>query len=102
MDGQIGRLHKNTGPDASHQVLLADQRPWALKQGNQDFQSTTSERHRLVAFEQKKLRGHKAKRSERNFAWRGSDRFGWSDVTPRFRMKLRRRLGPGRVFDDHA
>src|SRR5262245_19426370 len=64
MDSQVGGLDKNTGPDASHQFLLADQAPWPFKQNNQDFQSTTSERNCLVAFEQKKLCRQKAKRSE--------------------------------------
>jgi hypothetical protein len=64
MDGQIGGLDKNIGPNASHQFLLTDQLTWAFKQNNQDFQSTTSEGHWLVAFQQKKLCREQAKRFE--------------------------------------
>jgi len=55
-------LDENIGPNASHQILLADHLSVALKQSNQDFQSATSERHGLVAFQQKELRSKKAKR----------------------------------------
>jgi hypothetical protein len=48
----------------------------AFKQSNQDFQSATSERHGLVAFQQKELRSKQAKRAERNFRWRCA---GWFD-----------------------
>src|SRR5215470_9327331 len=51
MDCQIGRLDKNVGPHASHQFLLADQFTRTFQQDNQDFQSTTSERHRPLVFE---------------------------------------------------
>jgi hypothetical protein len=64
MDGEIGRLDKNTRPNASHQLLLTDKLTWALKQDNQDFQSPTPEGHGLVAFQQKKLCREQAKRSK--------------------------------------
>jgi hypothetical protein len=70
IDREIGRLDKNIGPNASHQFLLADQLAWAFKQDNQDFQSTTSKGHWLVAFQQKKLSWKQPKRSECNFGWR--------------------------------
>ena len=64
MDCEVGLLDEYIGPDASHQVLLADQLAVAFKQRNQDLQSATSEGHGLVALQQKKLRGKQAKRSE--------------------------------------
>src|SRR5262245_3252647 len=70
MNREVGGLNENIGPNASHQILLADQLSVAFQQSNQDFQSATSERHRLVAFQQKELRSKQAKRSERNFRWR--------------------------------
>ncbi len=103
MNREVGGLNENIGPNASHQVLLADQLSVAFKQSNQDFQSATSERHGLVAFQQKELRSKQAKRSERNFCWRcagwlgsfleeGPGRIrtlnGASDVKLRFEMKL--------------
>ena len=87
MDGEIGRLDEDIGPNASHQFLLADQLTGAFKQSNQDFQSATSERHRLVAFQQKKLRREQAKRSERNFGWRGAGRFG--SLLEEWRVRIR-------------
>src|SRR5438876_10235001 len=103
MNREVGGLDENIGPNASHQILLADQLSVAFKQGNQDFQSPTSERHGLVAFQQKELRSKQAKRSERNFCWRCTGSFGSlleqlpgripmlngaSDVKLRFEMKL--------------
>ena len=103
MNHEVGGLNENIGPNASHQILLADQLSVAFKQSNQDFQSATSERHGLVAFKQKELRSKQAKRSERNFCWRCAGWFGsfleeWpgrnrtlngaSDVKLRFEMKL--------------
>src|SRR6476620_1615597 len=76
MNGEVGGLDENIGPNASHQILLADQLSVAFKQSNQDFQSATSERHWLVAFLQKELRSKQAKRSERNFCWRCAGWFG--------------------------
>jgi hypothetical protein len=64
MDGKIGRLDKNVGPNAGHQLLLIDQLTWSLKQNNQDLQSAASEGRWLVAFKQKKLRREQAKRPE--------------------------------------
>jgi hypothetical protein len=72
MDSEVGRLDKDIGPDARHQVLLADQLTAAFEQGHQKLQGTTSDRHRLVTFQQKKLRGKQAKRSERNVGWTGA------------------------------
>jgi hypothetical protein len=72
MNGKIGRLDKNIGPDTSHQFLLTDQLAWSLKQDNQDFQSTASDGRWLVAFKQKKLCPEQAKWSEGNFGWRGT------------------------------
>ncbi|RXH24169.1 hypothetical protein XH99_29290 [Bradyrhizobium nanningense] len=54
--------------------MLADQLAGAFKQSNQDFQSATSDRHRLVIFQQKELRSKQAKRSERYFCRRCA---GW-------------------------
>src|SRR5438270_8888550 len=103
MNREVGGLNENIGPNASHQILLADQLSVALKQSNQDFQSATSKRHGLVAYQQKELRSKQAKRSERNFCWRCAGWFGsfleeWpgrvrtlngaSDVKLRFEMKL--------------
>src|SRR6516225_2449268 len=105
MNREVGALDENIGPNASHQILLADQRAVVFKQSNQDFQSATSERHGLVAFRQKELRSKQAKRSERNFCWRCAGWFGslleeWpgrirtlngaSDVKLRLEMKLLR------------
>jgi hypothetical protein len=50
MDCKIGRPDKNIRPNATHQFLLTDQLTGAFEQNNQYFQSTTSERHPLVAF----------------------------------------------------
>src|ERR1700730_4749953 len=55
MDGQILRPNRDIGPNARHQILLADQLTRTLAQNNQDFQRATSERYWLVAFQQKKL-----------------------------------------------
>src|SRR3954452_2837583 len=103
MNREVGGLDENVRPNASHQILLADQLSVAFKQSNQNFQSATSERHGLLAFQQKELRSKQAKRSERNFCWRCADWFGsflgeWpgrirtlngaSDVKLRFEMKL--------------
>jgi len=67
------------------------------------LQSATSEGHRIVGLEQKKLRWQEAERSERDFSWRDASRFGsfveeWSvrvrtlkgasEVKPRFGLKL--------------
>jgi len=64
MDRKVVGFDKKVRPNASHQFLLADQLTWAFKQNNQDFQSTTSDGHSLVAFQQKKLCREQAKRSE--------------------------------------
>src|ERR1043166_3300799 len=64
MDREVGRLHENIGPNASHQVLLADQLTWAFKQSDQNFERTASEGHGLVAFPQEKLRRKQTERSE--------------------------------------
>ncbi|KGT79552.1 hypothetical protein MA20_11810 [Bradyrhizobium japonicum] len=50
VDREIGWLDENIGPDASHQIPLANQLTSAFKQGDQDFQRAASERHWLVAF----------------------------------------------------
>src|SRR6516162_2921719 len=76
MDRKVGRLDKYVGPNAGHQFLFTHQLTWAFKQHREDFQSTTSERHWPFVFQEKKLRGEQAKGSERNFDWRGADRFG--------------------------
>ena len=76
MNREVGWLNENIWPNASHQILLADQLSVAFKQSNQDFQSATSERHGLVAFQQKELRSKQAKRSERDFRWRCAGWFG--------------------------
>ena len=92
---------ENIGPNASHQVLLADQLSVAFKQSNQDFQSATSERHGLVAFRQKELRSKQANglnETSVGVAPAGSVRFskngladpdanGASDVELRFELK---------------
>lgn len=101
MNREVGGLNEDIGPNASHQIQFADQLSVAFKQSNQDFQSATSERHGLVAFQQKELRSKKAKRSERNFCWRCAGWFGSSleewpgrirtlkgDVELRFEMKF--------------
>jgi hypothetical protein len=64
MDGKIGRLDKDIGPNACHQLLLGDHLTGSLEQNNQDFQSTASEGRWLIAFKQKKLRWEQAKRPE--------------------------------------
>src|SRR5215475_165546 len=76
MNREVGGLDENIGPNASHQILLADQLSVAFKQGNQNCQSTTSERHGLVAFKQKGLRLKQAKLSEQSFCWRCAGSFG--------------------------
>jgi hypothetical protein len=64
VDGKVGGLDENIRPNASHQFFLTDQLTRPFKQHNQDLQSTTSERHRLATFEQKKLRRQQSKRSK--------------------------------------
>ena len=76
MNREVGRLNENIGPNAGHQILLADQLSVAFKQNGQDFKSATSERHGLVAFQQKELRSKQAKRPEGNFCWRRAGWFG--------------------------
>src|SRR2546423_6810730 len=76
MNREVGGLNENIGPNASHQILLADQLSVAFKQSSQDFQSATSDRHGRVAFQQKELRSKQAKRSERNFCWGCAGWFG--------------------------
>jgi len=65
-------MDKKIRPNASHQVLFADKLAAAFKQGNQDRQGTTPDRHGLVAFLQKELRRKQAERSERNSGGRSS------------------------------
>jgi hypothetical protein len=55
MDREIRRLDKYIGPNPSHQLLLADQLTGAFEQHRQDLQSPASDRHWLIAFQQKKL-----------------------------------------------
>src|SRR6516165_4868130 len=74
MDREVGRLDKDIGPNARHQLLLADKLAATFKQSNQDLQSATSEGHGLVALPQKKLRRMQAEWPERNFGWSGSGR----------------------------
>src|SRR5215471_4745062 len=74
MDRQVGRLDEDIGPNARHQLLLADQLAAAFKQSNQDLQRATSEGHGLVALPQKKLCRKQAKRSERYFGRSGAGR----------------------------
>ena len=62
MNRDVGGLNENIGPNASHQILLADQLSVAFKQSNQDFPSATSERHGVVDFQQKELGSKQAKR----------------------------------------
>jgi hypothetical protein len=105
MNCEVGGLDENIGPNASHQILPADQLSVVFKQRNQDLQSATSERHRLIAFQQQKLRRKQTKGSEQNSCWRcagcSSSFFeqwsgsigtlnGASDVELRFEMKLLR------------
>jgi hypothetical protein len=66
VDREVGRVDKKIGPNASGQVLFADQLAAAFKQSNQDIQGAASERHGLVALQQKKLHRKQAKGSERN------------------------------------
>jgi hypothetical protein len=73
VDAEIGRLDKNTRPNASHQFILADQFTWAFEQNNQDFQSPTSKGHSSETFQQKKLCWEQAKRSKQNFGWCSRD-----------------------------
>jgi len=103
VDRKTAGLDKYVRPNPSHQFLLADQLTWAFEQHGEDFQSAPSEGHWLVPFQQKKLSREQAKRSERNFGWRGVGGFGslreeWlvrirtlgcaSLVSSRFGMKL--------------
>jgi hypothetical protein len=64
MDRKIDGLDTYVRPNPSHQFLLADQLTWTFKQHRKDFQSTPSEGHRLVSFQQKKLCREEAKWSE--------------------------------------
>ena len=48
----------------------------AFQQNKQEFQGATSERHGLVAFQQRELLSKQAKRPERNFGRRDACRFG--------------------------
>src|SRR4030095_15593156 len=41
VDSEIGRFDEYVGPDAFHQLSLADQITGPFKQNDQDFQSTT-------------------------------------------------------------
>src|SRR5215469_7949077 len=104
VDRQVGRFDKDIGPNARHQLLLADQLTAAFKQSNQDLQGAASEGHGLVALPQKKLRRKQAERPEENFSWSGASQSGLflgerlvrtrslNDafrVEPRFGIKLR-------------
>ena len=64
MDREVGRLDKHVRPNPSHQLLLGDQLASSFKQDNEDMHGATAERHRFVAFEQKKLRRTQDERSE--------------------------------------
>jgi hypothetical protein len=64
MNGKVRGLDENTRLNPSHQFLLTHQLTRAFKQHNQDLQSPTSEGHRIVAFQQKKLCRQQAKRPE--------------------------------------
>jgi hypothetical protein len=61
MDREVARLDENIGPNASHQIMLADQLTASFKQSDQDFQSSASESYGLVALPQEKLRREQAK-----------------------------------------
>jgi hypothetical protein len=76
MYGEVGRLYEYVRPNPIHQFLLCDQLARSFQQSNQYFQSTTSEGHSLVAFQQKKLCWEQAKRSERDFVQRLPGRVG--------------------------
>src|SRR5215471_10412747 len=64
VDREIGGVDEKLGPNASSQVLPADKLASPFKQSNQDLQGTASERHGLLALQQKKLRRQQTKRSE--------------------------------------
>ena len=64
MDSEVGGLDKQVRPNPSHQLLLGDQLARSFQQDNEYMQSATPERHRLVAFQQKKLCRKQAERSE--------------------------------------
>src|SRR5215467_3778301 len=68
MDREVGRLDEYVRPNASHQLLPGDQFARSFEQDNKYLQGATPERHRFVAFQEKKLRPKQAERSERNFA----------------------------------
>src|SRR6476646_5392761 len=57
MDREVGRLDKQVRPNPSHQLLLGDQLARPFKQDNEYTHGATAERHRFVAFQQKKLCG---------------------------------------------
>ena len=52
MDSEIGWLDKDIGPNASQQFLLSDQLAGTFQQSNEDFQSTASQLHWLIALQQ--------------------------------------------------
>ena len=64
MDREVGRLDKHIRPNPSHQLLLGDQLPRPFKQDNEYMHGATAERHRFVAFQQKKLCRQQAEPSE--------------------------------------
>ena len=64
VDREVVRFDEDVRPNARHQLLLTDHFAGTLQQCDQNFQSAASDIHRLVAFQQKKLRGQQPKRAE--------------------------------------
>jgi hypothetical protein len=67
MHREVVSLDGNIGPNASHQIMLADQLAAPFQQSNQYLQSTTSEGNRILAFQQQKLCRKQAKGTKCNF-----------------------------------
>src|SRR6516225_9507012 len=95
VDRQVGRLDEDIGPNARHQLLLADQLTAAFNQSNQDLQSPTPERYGRVALPQEKLRRKQAERSERYFGRSGAGRS--SSVLGEWLVRITSLNGPSYV-----
>jgi hypothetical protein len=64
MHREVGRLDKQVRPHPSHQLLLGDQLARPFEQDGEYMHGAAAERHRFVAFQQKKLRRQQAEWSE--------------------------------------
>nr|WP_229182126.1 hypothetical protein [Bradyrhizobium oropedii] len=64
MDREIIWLDIDVWPNANHQLLLADDLTAVFEQNDKKFEGATSDRDRLLAFQQKELSGKQTKPSK--------------------------------------